>query len=128
MHIQQDIHVHIQSYPMLYPLFIQCILQAYPYWLSTPIQQDIHVHIQFIQWDIHYLSNSFSKQIQLVILAYPTGYSNIPFIQLNIQWDIWSDLLPGHPGGWMTRNCHPDLHSSTRSCIICCFRWAATVL
>jgi hypothetical protein len=66
-----------QPYPIRYPLFIQCILQAYPNWLSTPIQQDIHVHIQFIQWDIHYLSNTFSKHIQLVVLSYPTGYPNI---------------------------------------------------
>jgi hypothetical protein len=46
-------------------------------WISTHIQQDIHVHIQFIQWDIHYVSNAFSKHIQLVILAYPTGYQDI---------------------------------------------------
>jgi hypothetical protein len=42
-----------------------------------PIQQDIHVYIQFIQWNIHDLSNTLSKHIQMVIQAYPTEYPNI---------------------------------------------------
>jgi hypothetical protein len=35
---------------------------------------------------------------------------------------MWiSNLIqPGHPGGFL--HCHPDLHSGTKSCIICGFR------
>ncbi len=103
-HIQLVIHAYptwypcaYPVYPMGYPLFIQRILQAYP-----------NGH----PW----LSNRLSKHIQ----------TDIPFIQLDIWLDNWSDLRPGHPGGFL--HCHPNLHSGTRSCIICCFRWAAIAL
>jgi hypothetical protein len=71
------------------------------------IQQDIHGYIQFVQWDIDYLSNTFSEHIQMVIQAYPTEYPNI-------------SRGISHLSNWMSNwisglNCSPGIRSG--SCI-----------
>ncbi len=133
-----DIHTYPTRYPCAYPILSHAESTLYPMHSPSISKLVIHSHPTGYPCAHPVYPMGHPLFIWHILQAYPTGYPclsnrlskhikrDIPLIHLDIQLGISSDLLPGHLGWFL--HCHPDLHSGTRSCIICCFRWTATML